>query len=60
MSYFVVGGLYKNTSFDEFVDDSKKEKYGPFESSEKAREVWDHYSWKNVDDCFIRYTIIKE
>ena len=31
-----------------------------FESLEKAKEIWDHYSWKNVDDCFIRYTIIKE
>ena len=41
MSYFVVGGLYKNTSFNEFVDDSKKERYGPFESYEDAKKYWD-------------------
>ena len=41
MSYFVVGGLYKNTSFNEFVDDSKKERYGPFESYEDAKKYWE-------------------
>ena len=40
MSYFVVGGLYKNTSFNEFVDDSKKERYGPFESYEDAKKYF--------------------
>tara|TARA_B100000989_G_scaffold291917_1_gene267070 strand:- start:243 stop:425 length:183 start_codon:yes stop_codon:yes gene_type:complete len=60
MSYWVVGGKYRDTNFQEIEDGFEIEKYGPFESSEKAREVWDHYSWKNVDDCFIRYTIIKE
>ena len=49
MSYFVVGGLYKNTSFNEFVDDSKKERYGPFESYEDAKKYWEKISWENVD-----------
>ena len=58
MSYFVVGGLYKNTSFNEFADHSKKERYGPFESYEDAKKYWEKISWENVDNCNVRYIIL--
>ena len=32
MSYYVVGGTYKNTLFKEFAEGREQEKYGPFNS----------------------------
>ena len=60
MSYWVIGGVYKNTDFTDIQNGYSMEKYGPFESYNEAKKVWDKYSWKNVDDCFIRYTIIDQ
>ena len=58
MSYFVVGGLYKNTSFNEFVDDSKKERYGPFNLMKTQKNIGKKISWENVDNCNVRYIIL--
>ncbi len=58
MSYFVVGGIYKNTLFEEFEDESKKRKYGPFKTYEDAKKHWEKISWENVDDCYARYIIL--
>ena len=41
MSYYVVGGTFKDTSFEEFQDESKKEKYGPFKTFEDAKKLWE-------------------
>ena len=57
MSYYVVGGTFKDTSFEEFEDDSKKEKYGPFNTFEDAKKLWEKISWENVDNCFVRFVI---
>ena len=46
MSYFVVGGTYKNTSFKEFEDGFKQEKHGPFNSYEDAKKLWEKISWE--------------
>ncbi len=58
MSYYVVGGTFKDTSFEEFEDESKKEKYGPFKTFEDAKQLWEKISWENVDNCNIRYIIL--
>ena len=58
MSYYVVGGTFKNTSFEEFEDESKKEKYGPFKTFEDAKKLWEKISWENVDNCNVRYIIL--
>ncbi len=58
MSYYVVGGTFKDTSFEEFEDDSKKEKYGPFNTFEDAKKLWEKISWENVDNCNVRYIIL--
>ena len=58
MSYYVVGGTFKNTSFEEFEDKSKKEKYGPFKTFEDAKKLWEKISWENVDNCNVRYIIL--
>ena len=58
MSYYVVGGTFKNTSFEEFEDESQKEKYGPFKTFEDAKKLWEKISWENVDNCNVRYIIL--
>lgn len=58
MSYFVVGGIYKDTSFNEFKDGAKQEKYGPFKNYHEARILWEKISWENVDNCNTRYIIL--
>tara|TARA_B100001027_G_scaffold210108_1_gene176886 strand:- start:686 stop:868 length:183 start_codon:yes stop_codon:yes gene_type:complete len=60
MVYWVIGGKYTDTSFNKIEDGCEIEKYGPFDDHEEARKIWDYHSWKNVDDCFIRFTIIKD
>ena len=58
MSYFVVGGVYKNTSFEELENGGDQEKIGPFKSYEDALKVWEKISWENVDDSNVRYFIL--
>ena len=58
MSYYVVGGTFKNTSFEEFEEQSKKEKYGPFKTFKDAKKLWEKISWENVDNCNVRYIIL--
>ncbi len=60
MDYWVIGGKYKDTNFQDIEEGFEIERYGPYKNSEKAKEIWDYYSWKNVDDCFVRYTVIKK
>tara|TARA_B100000963_G_C22349774_1_gene546747 strand:+ start:75 stop:260 length:186 start_codon:yes stop_codon:yes gene_type:complete len=58
MSYYVVGGKYKNTSFKEFEVGCSQERYGPFNTYEEARKQWEKISWENVDNCNIRYIVL--
>ncbi len=58
MSYFVVGGIYKNTSFNELKDGSLQEKHGPYKTYDEAKKIWEKVSWENVDNCFARYIIL--
>ena len=58
MAYWIVGGKYKNTEFKELQPGYNLERYGPFNSYELAKKNWDLLSWRNVDDCFVRYEII--
>lgn len=60
MKFWVVGGIYKDTKFKELAKGKRLEKYGPFNKYSEAKKVWDNYSWKKVDDCFFRYTIIQK
>ena len=58
MSYFVVGGTYKDTTFKDLEDNSKEYKSGPFKSYEEAKKHWEKISWENVDNCYTRYIIL--
>tara|TARA_B100001029_G_C14948311_1_gene387249 strand:- start:741 stop:926 length:186 start_codon:yes stop_codon:yes gene_type:complete len=58
MSYWVIGGTYKDTTFKELEDGLKLEKYGPFSSYFDAKKEWNRVSWQNVDSCNTRYIIL--
>tara|TARA_A100001388_G_C28676213_1_gene454096 strand:- start:510 stop:695 length:186 start_codon:yes stop_codon:yes gene_type:complete len=60
MSFWVVGGIYKDTKFKELAEGQKLEKYGPFKKYSEAKQKWDYHSWQNVDNCFYRFTIIQK
>lgn len=58
MSYWVIGGTYKNTNFEELEEGKKLERFGPFNSYSEAKKEWNKISWKNVDSCNTRYIIL--
>ena len=57
MSYWVIGGTYKNTKFEKLKDGENLKKFGPFNSYIEAKKKWDKLSWENVDNCFVRFVI---
>ena len=58
MSYWVVGGTYKDTSFKELDKGCDLERYGPFNNYDEAKKEWDRISCLNVDNCNTRYIIL--
>ena len=40
MSYWVIGGTYKNTNFEELAEGQKLERFGPFNSYSEAKKEW--------------------
>lgn len=58
--FWVVGGVYKNTRFDEIAEAGAEERHGPFWSYRDAEREWQRLSWRNVDYCRIRYQIVEE
>lgn len=54
--YYVIGGEYTGTDFEEFKD-GKGEEYGPYKTYEEAKEIWRKHSWLNVDTCNYRFRI---
>ena len=60
MSYWVVGGTYKDTSFKELEKNNELERYGPYNTYDEAKKEWDKISWENVDSCNTRYVILPQ
>lgn len=56
-AYWVVGGEYADTGFQELAEGRKEERYGPFQSYKEAQSVWQQMSWKFIDDAHVRYRI---
>jgi hypothetical protein len=53
--FWVVGGEYKDTSFDHTINGENW--FGPFDRYEEAKKVWQEQAWKTVDDATTRYRI---
>lgn len=58
--YWVVGGIYRDTDFEELSGGDREERYGPFDSFAAAKEEWARVAWRSVDDCHARYRVTVE
>ncbi len=58
--FWVVGGVFTDTSFEELTEDCVEERHGPFWSFRDAEREWQRLSWKQADSCQVRYHIIEE
>ena len=54
--FFVVGGEYADTSFEQIVDGKDPEVYGPFPQRE-AKEFWRSITGKTIDNAMVRYVL---
>ena len=58
--FWIVGGLFKNTRFEELAEGRSEERYGPFKTFEAAEAEWQRLSWQKVDECQVFYRIVDE
>ena len=57
MPYFVGGGEYRDTTFEEFVNPDAIE--GPFQRYDDAYAAWRRRSIAHIDEAFVRYRIVR-
>lgn len=57
--YYVVGGLFKDTSFTEIADGEKLLKLGPFDNHDEAVAVWRAKAMETVDEAYAKFNIEK-
>lgn len=57
--YYVVGGLYKDTSFTEMADGHKLARLGPFDNYDQAVAVWRAKAMETVDEAYAKFNIEK-
>ena len=55
--FWVVGGVYADTSFSAIADGQAKERYGPFATEAAALDTWREKSWEHVDNAFAQYRV---
>lgn len=55
-TFFVIGGEYADTSFEQIVDGVDAEVYGPFPERE-AKEFWRSITGKTIDNAMVRYVL---
>ncbi len=59
MSYWVVGGEYADTTFEQPAAGKRIDRFGPFDNYKAAYEVWGAKAWATVDNCMCRFRIFK-
>ena len=55
--FWVVGGVYADTTFTAIADGEAEERFGPFEDEAAALDVWREKSWEQVDNAFAQYRV---
>src|SRR5262249_22620023 len=55
-SFWVVGGVYQDTSFREPAGGAEQW-FGPFDTYEVVKAEWARHVWVSVDDAHCRYRI---
>jgi hypothetical protein len=58
--YWVVGGIYTDTSFTKMLGGGAEERAGPFATHDQAKAEWQRRAWATVDDANARYRIEEE
>jgi hypothetical protein len=58
--FWVIGGEYASTRFDEPAAPGAEQRHGPFASYEDAKAEWARRSWANVDNAHARFRIEEE
>ncbi len=58
--FWVVGGVYENTRFEQLIQGVSEERHGPYWSYRDAEREWQRLSWREVDKCHVRYQIVEE
>ena len=57
--YWVVGGEYQDTNFDQPVAGTAVRRFGPFDThaDARAKAEWQKRAWSTVDDALSRFRI---
>ncbi len=58
--YWVIGGIYTDTNFNQIVEHGNEERIGPFASYEAAKAAWQKRAWETVDQANARFRIEEE
>lgn len=59
-NFWVTGGEYASTEFRDMAPGASPQRFGPFKTYEDARAAWLAHSFANVDNCHVRFTIIRD
>ncbi len=57
--YWIIGGEYEATDFADLAPGGEEQRFGPFASYVEAKKAWARLSWTKVDNCHVRYFIVK-
>ena len=57
--YYVVGGLFKDTTFTDIAEGEKLLKLGPFDNYDEALAVWRAKAMETVDEAYAKFNIEK-
>ncbi len=57
--YFVVGGLFNDTTFTNLAEGEKLSKLGPFDNYDEAVAVWRAKAMETVDEAYAKFNIEK-
>lgn len=57
--YWVVGGVFSDTSFTTIAKDQTEERHGPYDNEEGAMNKWRERAWETVDDAFAQFRVEK-
>ena len=58
--FWVVGGIYSDTTFERMASGGAEERFGPFATHEDAKAEWQRRAWSSVDDANARFRIEEE
>ena len=56
-TYFVVGGLFTDTTFETIADGKKETRLGPFDNYEQAQAVWRAKAMETIDEAYAKFSI---